>query len=141
MSPSSTLVILFELEEASQTGISHIKYQIFNAFKTTESVLFSFKYNDVLSVNENSGFGLSHSNVSPNPSSASPSIDIQSLSRGSIKLKIINTLGAVVVKRTENLHEGKNKIEINTENLPSGIYYLNASQSSRSFTEKFVVLR
>ncbi|HEU4716613.1 MAG TPA: T9SS type A sorting domain-containing protein, partial [Bacteroidia bacterium] len=55
-----------------------------------------------------------------------------------ITINMVNTLGQVVSTETRELSAGNNLIQMNTADLPNGIYFLNVISGDSQLTSKFV---
>jgi len=56
---------------------------------------------------------------------------------GDVEVRLINTLGTVVVSAT--VPAGKSSVEFATEDLPGGIYLVNARSSTGMASQKVVI--
>lgn len=77
--------------------------------------------------------------IFPNPTNNQVSININSPINQKIEIKIFNSMGIEVETLNNQLiYSGKNKIELNTTNLNSGIYYckINNNQTAKFIIEK-----
>jgi hypothetical protein len=138
--PNDTKTLKTYMQEASALGYSLVKYQVYDANNTSDIISFTLSYNTALSVKENADLFTSVSNVYPNPSNVSATIKLQSsVNIKSAEVKITNTLGATVYLNTTELSIGENTVRLNTENLPSGIYFSTISYGKNKIIKKFVV--
>lgn len=131
-------MLVTDLDEANTTGLSIVKYTFININQRTDSLQVTIAYNQPVGINENNGL-LSSFELSPNPVSDNATIKINSTKVIDGKFYVYNALGAIINEKTVSLTEGKNKIDFNTENLPSGIYFANLKFGSSSTTKKFIV--
>jgi hypothetical protein len=140
ITPAGTQALKTYLQEASTLGYSSIRYQIFDANNTSDMFTFTLSYNTALSVKENSGLFSSVSNVFPNPANNSANIKLlSSVNIKSAEVKITNTLGTVVYSNNTELNSGENTVHLNTENLPSGIYFSTIVYGKNKIVKKFTV--
>ncbi len=58
-----------------------------------------------------------------------------------VKLNIINALGSVVNSKTIELNKGKNLIQLDTENLNAGVYFISVSNKESIITRKITVTK
>ena len=58
-----------------------------------------------------------------------------------MKLNIINALGSVVNSKTIELNKGKNLIQLETENLNAGVYFISVSNKESIITRKITVTK
>jgi len=93
-------------------------------------------YNGTIGINYFSK--TSEINIYPNPTKGSINIGITSLEK-KLKINILNALG-LIVKQIENLNT-TNNIEINVEDLDSGIYFLQLHFDDGSSASKKVIVQ
>ncbi|MBC7696069.1 MAG: T9SS type A sorting domain-containing protein [Burkholderiales bacterium] len=130
------------LQEASVQGYSSVTYKVVNATNSSDVISFTIQYNSALSVKENGDLFSSVSNVYPNPAIYNAHIKIQSSANvKSAEVKVINTLGTVVLSNSTDLNIGENTINIHTENLPAGIYFSTISYGKNKVVKKFTIYK
>lgn len=128
------------LEEATISGLSKVKYQIFNSSNVNDIFTFTIFYNSPLKVNENADAIESVSDVFPNPSINKAQIVINSnVSTSNVIITITNALGSTVSKKSTELYNGKNAILLDTENLNSGIYFATIYSNNSKIVKKFTI--
>lgn len=77
--------------------------------------------------------------VSPNPFKDIISVKITLLNKESVKLKLLNQSGNVILRKSVNAQEGLNTIELtDVSKLPSGIYILEITTSAEVKREKIL---
>ena len=132
---------LYYDENAALSGYSEVKYKIFDINNITDNVVFTFKFNSIVSSIQEKNFGLaSVSDVYPNPSSSNSKINITShLNMNNVDIKITNALGSLVSVKTVDLSVGKNTIELDNENLSGGIYFVSISHNNNKIVKKFTL--
>jgi hypothetical protein len=136
--------VLYYDENATLAGYSEVKYKIFDINNITDNIVFTFKFNSIVSSIKENNFGLaSVSDVYPNPSTASNSkINITSnVSINDVEIKITNALGSVVSSRKVDLNSGKNIIELDNDSLNSGIYFVSISSTNHKIVKKFTITK
>lgn len=52
---------------------------------------------------------------------------------------VLDVTGRYVFSRTLNLEAGRNRVELDLQDLPSGVYFLRVSRDGKGFTQKFIV--
>lgn len=75
----------------------------------------------------------------PNPASQSATIEFSNAQDETALLTVSNTEGKVVLWRKQQLVKGINKVSLQVNELPKGIYFIKVDTGSRSATEKLVV--
>ena len=75
----------------------------------------------------------------PNPVAGITTVRIPSSRNSVIILKVTNALGTEVFNKQYNLHPGNNEFQIDLNNLPAGIYSLNAT--SEGFKKNYKILK
>lgn len=132
-------ILTTDLAEATAVGYSLVKYCVYNVADHNDSLEFSIKYNGVLGVNELSANVLSSFELFPNPATDATVIKINSQKATNAKVVIYNALGAVVSEKNVNMVEGKNKIDLNVDELGSGIYFAQIKTAGNSVTKKLII--
>lgn len=128
-------------EDLSTQGYSEIVYELYNVNNPSDKFTLTLKFNSILSgVKENSSLFGNVSNVYPNPSTHVAHIKLQSSSIvKNAAIGITNSLGTVVYSNTANLNVGENTVRLETENLPSGIYFATITSGKNKIVKKFIV--
>lgn len=137
-------MFLLHYDETPSPGtadFSSIKYEIFNVNNASDVFTFRFNYNDDLTgVKESSSLFSSISNVFPNPAINKASINVTASSElNNVAVTVINSLGSVVSTKNTHVMSGKNTINIDTESLPSGIYFATVSSGNTKTVKKFTI--
>lgn len=78
-------------------------------------------------------------NVAPNPMAANTKVNFESTTSMKGKIEIVNVLGAVTFSETIQITNGNNSININTENITSGIYFLKITSENKTLSTVKVV--
>ncbi|PBQ31847.1 hypothetical protein CNR22_08720 [Sphingobacteriaceae bacterium] len=129
-----------DIAEGSTPGISHIKYTIFNASNPSDSVQITIKYNVAAPVGiKEANKSLSSFEIFPNPAKENASILVNSVKSFESQVIVYNSIGAVVFQKQVSIVEGKNKIDLNIENLSVGIYFASIKTAEATVTKKLVV--
>ena len=128
-----------ELVEANTVGYSAVKYSFINAATPSDSLQFTIKYNGTTGINEISNNLLSSLELFPNPATDATVLKITSQKAMDAKVLVYNALGAVVSEMPIAIAEGKNKIDLNLNNLNSGIYFTQIKMANSSVTKKLIV--
>ena len=134
-------VLNCDLDEAAAIGYSYIKYSFINAINSSDSLQFSIKYNDPnapLTIMETSK-NLDAFNFSPNPVSDELTVKIKATKNDKSILNIYNGIGAITIKKEFYLTEGENVFQINTRELPVGIYFASLKINNSTFTKKLII--
>lgn len=127
-----------DLQEANTVGYSAVKYTFFNTANANDSIQFTIRYNEALGLKEMNKNNLSFE-LYPNPASETTYLNITTVKATESALTIYNALGAAVIAQPVSLIQGKNKIELNVESLPSGVYFANVKTGNTTITKKFIV--
>jgi len=102
-------------------------------------VKISHKDQDTISGIQNPVNGINNIAVYPNPFSEEIIIRFNSTNRSTVKIKLINTLGATVFSAFENeVIPGTNQISIRQPNLSSGIYLLQLTTEQSRLSRKLI---
>jgi hypothetical protein len=106
-----------------QTTFSYYKIMV-NPFNSTQSL------------NPNT-FSVSQS--TPNPSDNACEIYYTLTSKADVEIRLMNAIGKEVQKIKTNGNPGTNKYQLNTENLPQGIYFYSLFNGQTTVTKRLVV--
>lgn len=132
-------IITADLDEFVAVGYSYIKYSVINEANANDSLQFSIKYNAPSGLNELNTNALSAFELFPNPASDATVLKVSSLKAMDAKVVVYNALGAVVSEKAIVISEGKNKIDLDINNLSSGVYFTQIKMGNNSVTKKLVV--
>ena len=130
------------LEEAPSVGYSAIYYKLFNIAtgkNGADTLSFTMKYNQLLSVNEMKSSIAFNSEIFPNPSANTANITVVLPHDGPVKLQVHNSLGTIVYAASEKLPAGKNKLNIDCANYSSGLYFVTVSAGDSKITRRLIV--
>jgi len=139
LAPNEAMVFRAYLDEASVAGQSEVSYKFSSAGQT---VIFSLKYNaDPVSVKKYAGFNSGVSDVFPNPCYAKSFITVNSAETGAnMNLTLLNSLGSIVSSKEVVMVNGKNTINLETENLSTGVYFVRLSNGVSVATRKITII-
>lgn len=138
----ANMVLDADLDEGGFVGLSIVKYTLFNTVVSSDTIQFTIKYNAPATVTtgiSEANLSLSSFDIFPNPVKDNAVLKVSSIHAFETSLLVYNALGAVVYEKEISLNEGKNKIELNFENLNSGIYFATLKSESGSITKKIIV--
>lgn len=127
-------------DENVAQGYSEIRYEVFDVNNPTDAVVFTFKYNPLMtSVKNHASLFASVSDVYPNPSASKAQIVVNAAVNNNATISITNALGSVVSTKNIELSAGKNTISLDSENLTSGIYFATVSSNNSKVVKKFTI--
>lgn len=129
-----------DLIEGPAVGKSDIEYTFFNVDVPTDKISFTLKYNATAAVGikENSK-SVSGFEIFPNPAKETATVHLNSTKSLVTNLIIFNALGEIVQQKEVALTEGKNKIDLDIENLNSGIYFVSIKNGETSISKKLII--
>jgi hypothetical protein len=130
------------LEEAPSIGYSAIYYKLYNLAtgkNGADTLSFTMKYNQLLSVNEMKGSASFGGEIYPNPSGNTAHITVTLPHDGIVKLQIHNSLGIVLYSGAEKLSSGKNKVQLDCSNYSSGLYFITVSNGETRITKRLII--
>lgn len=78
------------------------------------------------------------SDLYPNPVGVFTRLEINLLNNAQVDITIVNQLGQVINRRSKYMPQGENKIELNTQAYPSGIYFMQIKTPQTTITQKFI---
>jgi hypothetical protein len=137
--PNQSMMLYPYLTEIENPGFSHIKYTVFNVYNTSDSIQFSMRYND-----PNAGIASLRSAssamvLSPNPARDQVQIRVNLSGDATCKVKMFNTLGALVSERTANLSAGQNSLKLDVSDLKNGVYFVSFSSGKEISVQRLVI--
>jgi len=139
-SPASILSVYLN-EYTQVTGLSVVKYTIFNTSDVTDSLQLTLRYND----NGTTGLAAGslefiQAKLMPNPASAEQvNLLFASTEACGGKLTLVNALGQVVYKKDVEVNAGENRMPVETNGLAQGMYYVNLHADNKRFTERLTI--
>ncbi|BDS13889.1 T9SS type A sorting domain-containing protein [Aureispira anguillae] len=77
--------------------------------------------------------------ITPNPVHSNMTLEFTVAELSDLNISIMNALGQQVQQVSNDSYEGTNMIDVNTNNLASGVYFLNITSSKGTSTQRFVV--
>lgn len=143
-STSNSNHMITDIQEASTVGYSEVNYKIFNMAtgKTgpgADTLSWTFKFNQLLNVNENTNVLENVSNVYPSPSTNNANITVVLTDEASVKVQVFNSLGALVYNGAEQQLSGKNKLAVDCANFNNGLYFITVTAGNAKVTKRLVV--
>ena len=80
------------------------------------------------------------SEISPNPAQGSVSFTLRSTGSKNVDIEVLSTSGRVMMQRSEQLGpESKQRIELDLQSFPAGIYFIRVSNGASSISRKVLV--
>ena len=76
-------------------------------------------------------------NVYPNPALNKITIDLKGLDTHNSEIKLINALGQIMVSK--NIVYAEDQIELNTDNLENGIYFIFVQTNNQRLSQKIII--
>ncbi len=142
LAPNAKIALIADIEEASQVGISDIRYRVYDTDNTSDAVTFTLKYNSPVSIKQINNSITHVSDVYPNPSAGKTYLNIVSnQALENANASIMNSLGAIVSVKNIDLSIGKNNIALDTENLSTGLYFAIISNGTQKITKKITITK
>lgn len=137
---ANTSIFTVDLAEGLTIGKYFVRYKIFNVNAPNDSLSFTVKYNEFLSVNENTALIESASDVYPNPTNNHAYVNLNLNSESPVKVQVYNSLGSLVYNGAEQkLAAGKNKVGVDCGNLNSGLYFMSLTAGNSKITKRFII--
>lgn len=134
------MMLTADLDEGATVGQSHIKYSFKSTTVAADSLQFSMKFNYPIpaSVKEYANPFKSFE-ISPNPANENVNISFSYKGSDMGEVSLINALGQTVYARPITLNDGKNKLNINVNELPNGIYFAKLKCGDFISTKKITI--
>ncbi len=76
----------------------------------------------------------------PNPASAVVKLELQVVEANTANIRITNLIGAVVYENRKFVDQGKQSVQLSTNELPEGVYLVSLQMGDQITTRKFTVL-
>lgn len=136
LTAGSSFSFIPKLDEASVMGESNIRYRVSaGGF----DLYFTLKYNIPAGIRSNSG-NYSSLSLYPNPSSGKVFASISSEGElNAAKLNVYNSLGALVISNEIALKKGSNTFSLETDELGSGIYFVQFQTGKSTITKRITI--
>jgi hypothetical protein len=90
-------------------------------------------------IQQNLAYNVNNIDVFPNPANSNATISVDLKEEGRITVGIYNTVGQLLSSNFANGNLGENKINMNVENLSSGIYMVKVQVGNSTSTKKLIV--
>ena len=74
----------------------------------------------------------------PNPVDSYARIDLNMLENAQVEMIILNQLGQVISNSSKYMTQGINKVELNTQSYPSGLYFMQIKTPKTTLNNKFI---
>lgn len=95
-----------------------------------------YSYSDIQSVEINKSFG--NITVFPNPVKRNGTLSFDSGTPGKVQIEVYDLSGRLVLEDTYSTKKGMNSLELNTESLKDGMYFLLLDNEVEKTTVKFI---
>lgn len=142
MTGSDAFALITDFTPANMTGISTVRYSVFNTSNPSDSVYFFIEYhvsptgvNNLSAVKANIGAPM------PNPANAVFNMNYNlgsSFGTGEAKLVIYNMLGAVV--KTQTLEDAQGTVRVDVATLEGGVYFTSLEVNGKQLSTKRLVV-
>jgi hypothetical protein len=144
VSTSNANHLITDFQEANTIGYSEVNYKLFNMAtgKTgpgADTLSWTFKFNQFMSVNENTNVLENISNVYPNPSTNNANLSVVLTDEVPVKVQVFNSLGALVYNGAEQQMNGRNKLTVDCTNFNNGLYFITVTAGNSKITKRLVV--
>lgn len=77
-------------------------------------------------------------NILPNPTTSNFVLEINAINNSKMNIKLMNSIGEVVLSKTPNIIKGLNQVEFELQNQPPGIYFLSINYDNKHFVKKII---
>lgn len=128
-----------QFTEAPTTGLSEIRYQIYEVNNANDVFTFTLKYNSTTSIKSNENLITTLSHIYPNPSTHLRDLQITSNENFSnVLVTVTNSLGEIISSKPVDLFIGINNLQIDPNDLNEGIYFVTITTLKGKVTQKIV---
>lgn len=122
----------------SSTCDSSAAFRMIQSQLSTNAVIGSLTISAPTGITEHKSIILS-SSVAPNPMADLTNVNFESEKTMKGKIEIVNVLGAIALSQEIDITNGANSVNINTENVTSGIYFLRIVSDNKTLSTIKVV--
>lgn len=142
MNPSTMFQLITDFTPNNATGISIVRYSVFNTSNPSDSAYFFIEYH--VSPTGISNHSMVKANIgSPMPNPASSVFNMtynigSSYGKGEAKIVVYNMLGAVVKTETLDAAEGTFRMDVTT--LENGVYFTSLEVDGKQLSTKRLVV-
>jgi hypothetical protein len=105
-------------------------------------------YLDNINLVQGNGVGISSLNKSntkvnvyPNPANTLANVTVQSLSGGTAKITVVNSIGQLVYSKQANLNEGSNSLQIDLKDCKTGLHTIVIETNEGAVVKKLNVIK
>ena len=130
---------VLDLAEGLVQGKYFVNYTVFDVNNINDSVCFTVKYNEFLSVSENTDVIETVGNLYPNPTTNNVQLSLVLKQESPVKIQVYNSLGSLIYNGIEQKLSGKNKLSINCTNFNSGLYFVIVTAGNSKVTKRLVI--
>lgn len=96
-----------------------------------------FEYSKTVSIaNTTEKAGISA--TTPNPFNSELNVFVNAATAGTAQVEVLDMIGKSHFSNTQSLTVGNNKVEINTADMPMGIYFVRVQLNGETFTQKVI---
>lgn len=139
---SGQFLLVTDFTPNNTTGISLVRYSVFNTANPSDSVFFFIEYNvSPTSVQNHSMVKANIGSPMPNPASSAFSMNYDlgtSYGQGAARMVVYNMLGEAV--RTENLTGAEGTFRMDVSALENGVYFTSLEVDGRQLATKRLVI-
>ena len=128
-------------DEAATVGQSIVKYSFKNIAVIADSVQIVMKYNypDPMASVQEFANPFKSFEISPNPANDNINISLNFKGSDIGEISLINAIGQTVYAKPISFNDGKNKLNINVNELPNGIYFAKVKSGDFISTKKIII--
>lgn len=142
MNPSSTFQLITDFTPNNMTGVSTVRYSVFNTSNPSDSAFFFIEYHvSPTGINSHSMVKANIGSPMPNPASSVFNMTYNvgsSFGKGEAKIVVYNMLGAVV--RTETLDAAEGTFRMDVSTLDNGVYFTSLEVDGKQLSTKRLVV-
>jgi len=109
-----------------------------NAENPTANIEIVISPNGVTTGIEDNYTDIINSKLFPNPVDSYARIDLNMLENAQVEIIILNQLGQVISNSSKYMTQGINKVELNTQSYPSGVYFMQIKTPNTTLNHKFI---
>jgi hypothetical protein len=130
-----------DLEEGPTVGQSTVKYSFKNVNVAADSLQMVLRYNDPTASIKEYTNEINGLDVYPNPANDHISISFSSKGSNTGEISLINALGQTVYTKQVALNEGKNRLNVQLNELPKGIYFAKVKNGNNQVSTKKIIVQ
>jgi len=137
--PANVIPLIYQRDAFTGHGVGTGNPDTDNAGATNEIVYVEVPKTDIVGVKEIATSNVESISLFPNPANDNVSLAVTLKQGGNYTVLVQNVLGQSMMSKQNNLPAGASRIELNTESLSAGVYFVTLDNGKAKVTTKLVI--